>query len=96
MQATQFAYWLQGMFELGDVKTLDEEQVKKIKNHLKLVFIYDIDPSHSDNDVVQKIMQNLHDGNEPLEGVSAKLNNATAQSLINSAREREANMIAKC
>ena len=69
MEAKSFAYWLQGLFELTDSKTLDEDQTTKIKNHLKLVFIYDIDPSYSDNPIVQAIFQNLHDGKPPMEGM---------------------------
>jgi len=38
MNTTEFVYWLQGMFELTDTKTLNENQVKIIKEHLKLVF----------------------------------------------------------
>lgn len=69
MKATEFCYWLQGLFELSNSKTLTEEQVTKIKNHLKLVFLYDIDPSYSEDPTVQKIFQNIHDGKKPLEGV---------------------------
>lgn len=71
MKAVEFAYWLQGFFELSDPSTpLTSNQVETIKNHLKLVFLYEIDPSYSDNPTVQKIFQNIHDGKEPLEGVS--------------------------
>jgi hypothetical protein len=69
MEAKDFVYWLQGMFELSDPKTLDEKQVKMIKNHLKLVFMYDIDPSYTDDPVVQQIFQNIHDGKKPLNGL---------------------------
>jgi hypothetical protein len=34
-----------GMFEIGGTKTLDETQVKTIKQHLSLVFVHEIDPS---------------------------------------------------
>lgn len=33
-----FAYWLQGYFELTDDKELDENQVNIIKDHLGLLF----------------------------------------------------------
>lgn len=69
MKAVDFVYWLQGVFELGDIKTLNEEQVTKIKNHLKLVFLYDIDPSYTTDPELQKIFQNIHDGKKPFEGV---------------------------
>jgi hypothetical protein len=38
MDATNFAYWLQGFFEVSNAKTLDKEQVQIIKDHLDLVF----------------------------------------------------------
>lgn len=70
MKATEFAYWLQGFFELTDPKELlSPKQVETIKNHLKLVFLYEIDPSYSKDKVVQAIFQNIHDGKEPLNGL---------------------------
>jgi len=62
MRSQEFAYWLQGFFELSDAKNLTEDQVKIIKNHLKLVFFYEIDPSYSDDPSKQEEMQNIHDG----------------------------------
>jgi hypothetical protein len=38
MTTEQFTYWLQGFFEISDVKTLDEKQVQIIKDHLNSVF----------------------------------------------------------
>ena len=69
MTSKDFAFFLQGMFELTDTNTLNEKQVQTIKNHLRLVFLYDIDPSYSDDKTVQQIFQNIHDGKKPLEGV---------------------------
>ena len=63
MKSTEFAYWLQGFFELSETNTLSERQVETIKNHLKLVFYHKIDPSSSTDPVVQETMQNIHDGN---------------------------------
>lgn len=37
MDSINFAYWLQGLFELGKVKSLTSDQVKIIKNHADLV-----------------------------------------------------------
>ena len=37
MTSEQFTYWLQGYFELSGAKTISEEQVKIIKDHLSLV-----------------------------------------------------------
>lgn len=33
-----FCYWLQGLFELTDIQTLDARQVALIREHLNLVF----------------------------------------------------------
>lgn len=37
MTTEQFTYWLQGFFELSGATTLNEEQVKVIKEHIALV-----------------------------------------------------------
>lgn len=47
MTPEQFVYWLQGMFEGGDLETLDAKQTKVVKNHLALVFQH-IDPPDPD------------------------------------------------
>lgn len=73
MKSTEFAYWLQGFFELSEPNSpLTEKQVQTIKNHLKLVFLHEIDPSYSNDPTVQKIFQNIHDGKKPLEGLDIK------------------------
>ncbi len=70
MKSTEFCYWLIGYFELADANTaLTEKQVKTIKNHLKLVFLHEIDPSYSDDKTVQQIFQNIHDGKKPLDSL---------------------------
>lgn len=46
MTSRDFAYWLQGFFELSGTNQLTPEQVVLIKAHLNLVFIHEIDPSH--------------------------------------------------
>lgn len=69
MDSKSFCYWLQGLFELSDSKTLNEKQVETIKNHLKLVFLYEIDPSYSNDSRLQAIFQNIHDGKPPFQGV---------------------------
>ncbi len=62
MTSRDFAYWLQGLFELADPETLNEKQTDLIKRHLALVFIHEIDPSHSDDPKVQAALQAVHDG----------------------------------
>ena len=37
MTTEQFTYWLQGYFELSGASTLNEQQVKIIKEHIALV-----------------------------------------------------------
>ena len=44
MNAVDFCYWLQGNFELNDVKAMSKEQMQVIQNHLNLVFVHEIDP----------------------------------------------------
>lgn len=43
MQARDFVFWLNGLFEIGgdQVKSLNEQQVEIIKTHLALVFEHD-------------------------------------------------------
>ena len=38
MNERDFAYWLQGFFEMTESETLTKEQVGMIKEHLELVF----------------------------------------------------------
>jgi len=73
MTSKDFCYWLMGMFELSEPNiVLTEKQVQTIKNHLKLVFLHEIDPSYSDDPTVQKIFQHIHDGKKPLDGLDIK------------------------
>jgi hypothetical protein len=37
MNTENFAYWLQGFFEISKVETLTPEQIQEIKNHIELV-----------------------------------------------------------
>ena len=48
MSPENFTYWLKGFFELTDSKTLTEEQVKIIKDHLKLALTKVTPEYHSD------------------------------------------------
>lgn len=38
MTTRDFAYWLQGFFEISNTNKLTPNQVQEIKNHLQLVF----------------------------------------------------------
>ena len=49
MKAEQFCFWLQGYFEIGEnTEGLNTRQVQIIRNHLNMVFQYDIDPKMPD------------------------------------------------
>lgn len=66
MESTNFCYWLQGFFELSDVRTLTEKQVQTIKNHLNLVFIHEIDPKMDEKmGTDPQFSQAVHDGIKP-------------------------------
>ncbi len=39
MNSQEFAYWLQGYFEISGNQTLNEQQVQVIKEHLNLIFV---------------------------------------------------------
>ena len=61
MTSRDFAYWLQGFFELTDSDTVTLEQVKMIKNHLNMVFHHDIDKSFGKD---LPALKSIHDGVE--------------------------------
>lgn len=46
MTPEQFAYWLQGYFEISRNTQLNEEQVKIVKDHLQLCFNKVTPPYH--------------------------------------------------
>ena len=63
MTSRDFVYWLQGFFELSEVKTLTEEQVKIIKTHLNMVFIHDIDVTEvKESKLPKEVLDRLHRG----------------------------------
>lgn len=45
MTSRDFAFWLQGFFEVSSAETVTKEQTELIKRHLNLVFKHEIDPS---------------------------------------------------
>lgn len=55
MRSRDFAYWLQGFFEISNTDTITTEQTKIIKNHLNLVFKHEIDPSMGDEQHQQEL-----------------------------------------
>lgn len=58
MTSRDFAYWLQGYFEITNTKKIDEKQTEIIKNHLNLVFKHEIDKQYKEGDGTQEV----HDG----------------------------------
>jgi len=61
MTSRDFAYWLQGFFEISKTTEVTTEQVQIIKNHLNMVFKHEIDPSHGDA-AHQKVLSDAHKG----------------------------------
>ncbi len=57
MTSRDFAYWLQGFFEIsGDnLKTVDGQQLEMIKKHLNMVFVHEIDPSYGGPEEQEKL-----------------------------------------
>jgi hypothetical protein len=49
MTSRDFAFWLQGFFEISNAETITKVQTQVIKNHLNLVFKHEIDPSMGDD-----------------------------------------------
>jgi hypothetical protein len=41
MKATEFCYWLQGLFEIHNPTQLNAKQTELVKKHLKMVFIHE-------------------------------------------------------
>jgi len=72
MTSRDFCFWLQGLYELGEPKTLDENQTELIRRHLELVFVHEIDPSHSDDPDVQQELQDIHDGVEEIKNTKPR------------------------
>lgn len=63
MTSRDFAYWLQGFFEISgtDALTLSAEQVSMVKKHLNLVFAHEIDPSMGPQEHQEKL-NSIHGG----------------------------------
>lgn len=75
MKATEFCYWLQGLFELSNTKSLDEYQTDLIRRHLQLVFIHDIDPSYPKEQ--QDLLNKIHNADKGVVVTDATTANTT-------------------
>ncbi len=72
MTPINFAYWLQGYFEISDSNTLTPEQVKMIRAHLNLVFFHAIDPETLKDKSEKLKYQKIHDGAKSGDTISQK------------------------
>ncbi len=61
MTSRDFAYWLQGYFEVAKPVTIPFEETEMIKKHLNLVFKHEIDPSMGD-EKHQDELNKIHSG----------------------------------
>ena len=66
MTSRDFAYWLQGFFEVSNAETIAKEQTEVIKKHLNLVFFHEIDPSYTNDPKKQEQMNKIHSGKPPI------------------------------
>jgi hypothetical protein len=62
MTSRDFAFWLQGFFEISETTQLTVKQTEIVKKHLSLVFIHEIDPSMSDDPAHQQHLNDVHNG----------------------------------
>ena len=63
MTSRDFAFWLQGFFEVADPIEITIAQTEMIKSHLALVFKHEIDPSMGD-EKHQQILNEIHKPNQ--------------------------------
>jgi len=57
MTSRDFAYWLQGFFEISEADSISTTQTDMIKRHLNLVFKHEIDPSMGDEKHQEELNQ---------------------------------------
>ena len=71
MTSRDFAFWLQGLMEVANPTTLNEQQVAVIKQHLALVFAHDPQmkaPAHPPATTIPN--QYPHAGTGPLPAIA--------------------------
>lgn len=71
MTSRDFAYWLQGYFEISNPETISNKETEMIKKHLNLVFKHEIDPSMG-NEQHQQELNNIHNTKPTLEDLGEK------------------------
>jgi len=57
MTSRDFAFWLQGFFEIQNPNIITNEQIVMIKKHLNMVFNHEIDPTMGDKHHQEKLNQ---------------------------------------
>lgn len=57
MTSQNFAFWLQGFFEISDAQSLTVDQTDMVKRHLAMVFKHEIDPAFGKD---LKALRKLH------------------------------------
>ncbi len=76
MTSRDFAYWLQGFFEISNAQTLNPTQTEMVKKHLNLVFIHEIDPSIN-NQHSQEVVEKMNEIHNPTLQELGKIHNFT-------------------
>jgi len=71
MTSRDFAFWLQGFFEVSNAETINKEQTQIIKNHLNLVFKHEIDPSMGGKEH-QDALNTIHNQSSMDDGTSLR------------------------
>ena len=64
MTSRDFAFFLQGFFEIAQPIKIGEQETEMIKRHLNLVFKHEIDPSMGD-EKHQQVLNEIHSGVGP-------------------------------
>lgn len=64
MTSRDFAFWLQGFFEVANPSTIGSKETELIKKHLALVFKHEIDPSMGDENH-QDELNLIHHSSKP-------------------------------
>jgi hypothetical protein len=62
MTSRDFAFFLQGYFEISNPNEIGPDETEMIKRHLNLVFKHEIDPAMGD-EKHQQLLNEIHSGN---------------------------------
>lgn len=56
MKSEEFCYWLQGVFEMSEVKEFDKKQTATLKRHLDMAFEHIAHLDEKDQPVVEPLV----------------------------------------